>query len=73
MEPTIGRIVIFNVPEEMKPRVNFAEKLPAIIVRVWSDGVVNLKIITDGPEDIWDTSVHMGDGPHQWNWPVIEK
>ena len=70
MEPTIGRIVIFNVPEDMKPKVNHAEKLPAIIVRAWSEGVVNLKIITDGENDIWQTSVSQGNKPNQWNWPV---
>lgn len=71
MELTIGRIVIFNVPEDMKPKVNFAEKLPAIIVRVWSQDCVNLKIISDGMEDIWQTSVTKGDMANQWNWPVI--
>lgn len=65
MELTIGRIVIFNVPEDMKPKVNFAEKLPTIIVRVWSQDCVNLKIISDGMEDIWQTSVTKGDMANQ--------
>ena len=69
MEPTIGRIVIFNVPEDMKPKVNFAEKLPAIVVRVWSNGILNLKVFGDSPDVIWVTSVSQGDGPNQWNWP----
>jgi hypothetical protein len=73
MKATIGRTVIFNVPQEMRSKVNFAEQQPAIIVRAWTDTIVNLKIITDGPEDIWQTSVTMGDQPNQWNWPVIEK
>jgi hypothetical protein len=73
MKPTIGRIVIFNVPQDMKPKVNFAEKLPAIIVRTWSNDIVNLKIIADGPEDLWETSVPMGDKERNWNWPVKEK
>ena len=72
MEPTIGRVVIFNVPEDMKPKVNFADQLPAIIVRVWTEGVVNLKIITDGFEDIWQTSVAKGSDVNQWQWPVIK-
>ena len=72
MKVTIGRVVIFNVPEDLKPKVNFAEVLPAIVVRVWSDDVVNLKIFTDGPEDIWTTSIPKGTEPNQWNWPVIE-
>ena len=71
MVPTIGRVVIFNVPDDMKPRVNYAEKLPAVIVRTWSEGVVNLKILTDGQDDIWQTSVHEGTESNQWEWPVI--
>ena len=72
MEPTIGRIVHFNVPEDMKPKVNWAEKLPAVIVRVWSNDCVNLKIITDGVEDIWQTSVPKGTEVNQWEWPVVK-
>jgi hypothetical protein len=72
MEPTIGRIVIFNVPDDMKKKVNFADQLPAIIVRVWSNDCVNLKIITDGMEDIWQTSVTKGNEVNQWVWPVIK-
>jgi hypothetical protein len=72
METTIGRIVHFNVPEDMKPKVNWAEKLPAIIVRVWSNDCVNLKIITDGIEDIWQTSIPKGSDVNQWEWPEIK-
>jgi len=73
MKPTIGRIVIFNVPEGLKSKVNFADQLPAIIVRVWSANVVNLKVITDGPEDLWITSVIEGSNENNWGWPVIEQ
>lgn len=72
MEAAIGRIVIFNVPEDMKPKVNWAEKLPAIIVRIWSNDCVNLKIITDGTDDIWQTSVPKGTEVNQWQWPEIK-
>lgn len=75
MKPTIGRIVIFNVPEYIMNGINGnkSSQLPAIIVAVWSETTVNLKIITDGQNDIWATSVSQGDGVNQWNWPVIEK
>jgi hypothetical protein len=75
MEPTIGRIVIFNMPDYLKNGVNGnkSDKLPAIIVAVWSETTVNLKIITDGQNDLWVTSASQGDGPNQWNWPVINK
>jgi len=82
MKPTIGRIVIYNVSDEQKIAMensykntgkscNVQSKLPAIIVAVWSDIVVNLKVITDGNEDLWITSVHQGDGQTEWNWPNI--
>lgn len=50
MEPTIGRIVIFNMPDYLKNGVNGnkSEKLPAIIVGVHGPTCVNLKVITDG-------------------------
>jgi hypothetical protein len=75
MKPTIGRVVIFNMPEYLKNSVygNKQEQLPAIIVAVWGETTVNLKVITDGQNDLWATSVSQGDGPNQWNWPVIEK
>jgi hypothetical protein len=74
MKPTIGRIVIFHVPvAEITSKINFAKDLPAIIVRVWADDLVNLKVITDGTEDVWKTSVKIGDGPDQWSWPVKEE
>jgi hypothetical protein len=73
MKTTIGRIVIFNVPESLKPTVNFAEKLPAMIVRVWSDTCVNLKVITDGKEDLWYTSCVEGNQELGWNWPIKEE
>jgi hypothetical protein len=75
MKPTIGRIVIFNVPDYIKNGINGnkQDKLPAIIVAVWSETTVNLKVITDGQNDIWTTSVSQGDNVNQWNWPIIEE
>jgi hypothetical protein len=75
MKPTLGRIVIFNVPDYIKNGINGnkQDKLPAIIVAVWSETTVNLKIITDGQNDIWVTSVSQGDNVNQWNWPVKEE
>jgi hypothetical protein len=82
MKPTIGRIVIYNVSDEQKrimensykntgKSCNVQSKLPAIVVAVWSETTVNLKVITDGNEDLWVTSVHQGDGQMEWNWPNI--
>ena len=74
MKPTIGRIVIYHVPvSEITSEINFAKDLPAVIVRVWSDELVNLKVITDGPEDLWKTSVPIGEKGGSWSWPVKEE
>ena len=59
MTPTIGRIVIYNVTDDEKRAMedsfkntgkscNVESKLPAIIVAVWSDVCVNLKVMQDG-------------------------
>jgi hypothetical protein len=84
MIPTIGRIVIYNSTNEQLKAMedsykntgkgcNIQSKLPAIIVAVWSDIMVNLKVITDGQDDLWVTSSHLGDGAGEWNWPVKQE
>ena len=75
MKPTIGRIVIFNMTDDLKNKVNGnkQDKLPAIIVAVWSETTVNLKVITDGINDLWITSATQGDNPYNWNWPIKEE
>ena len=79
MKPTLGRIVIYHTTkqdrEEMRlhPECNIQEHLPAIIVAVWSDTCVNLKVIYDGNINVWKTSVTLGDGEYNWSWPEIKK
>lgn len=79
MKPTIGRIVIYKTTEEdrktfqaLRGNGNNVNELPAIIVNVWSDTCVNLKVIGDAPIDLWKTSMNQGDGEGNWNWPVRE-
>ena len=72
--PSIGRIVHYNVSDgdSADLKHNYSETLPAIIVRVWSDRTVNLKVFTDGPNDVWLTSRELEDEPGQegrWSWP----
>ena len=70
-KPSIGRIVHYHVGEFDSPelRHNLASVLPAVIVQVWTDTTVNLKVFTDGPVDTWKTSVVLGNDPGQWFWP----
>lgn len=83
-KPTIGRIVIYNTTEKERLHMksnseagipqNSQLYLPAIIVAVWSDTCINIKVHIDGfGTDLWRTSVSQGDGEGQWNWPKIEK
>jgi hypothetical protein len=71
--PSIGRVVHFVLPEGPHK----GEHRPAIIVRVWSDEMVNLQVFTDGQNDDaddveWVTSAHQdtsGQELRTWHWP----
>jgi hypothetical protein len=54
-----------NVVEE-------GQVFPAVVVRIFPGnphGVVNLKVLLDGPDEFWATSRHEGDEPGTWSWP----
>lgn len=51
---------------------NVQDKLPAVVVAVWGETCVNLKVITDGNLDLWVTSSQKGDNLGNWNYPIIE-
>lgn len=76
MKPSLGRIVIYRYhPTELCAHTNGAIECPAVIVRVWNERTVNLKLIEDGPMDSWRTSVLAEDEnaagtPGRWSWPV---
>lgn len=68
-EPSIGRIVHYHVGEnsvDARLKNNSASVLPAIIVSVNSEDNANLKVFTDGPEDVWVTSASRGKEPNEW-------
>jgi len=78
MKPTIGRIVIYKLSDYDKERLkgmgsgnpnNGADEAPAIVVRAWSDTCVNLRVLIDGEQTLWVTSVLLGDGPSNWQLP----
>jgi hypothetical protein len=79
MKPTLGRIVIYHTTEQdreemrLNPECNVQKDLPAIIVGIWSDECVNLKVIYDGDINVWKTSVTEGTGEYNWSWPEIRK
>jgi len=52
--------------------VQAGDIVPAMVVRVWDTdiGSVNLKVILDGPDTYWATSVTYSAGkrPRSWHW-----
>lgn len=58
MKPSIGRIVLVPVSENLN---NGAEVAPAVITRVWSDELVNVRVLHDGHDIDWRTSVKLVD------------
>lgn len=60
MNPTIGRIVHYRLNQydanEIGGNSRSGDIVPAVVVRVWSDTCVNLRVIGDGPKELWKTS-----------------
>lgn len=54
--PSVGRIVVVGVDPT---RNNGSDLAPAVIVRVWNDTMVNVKVFNDSPECQWKTSVYL--------------
>jgi hypothetical protein len=76
-----GRIVMY-VPTDKDASViigNITKILPAIIVRTWEEtsyenDEINLKVFTDGQNNLWRTSVPYDENkaPGTWHWPEIK-
>jgi hypothetical protein len=61
--PALCRMVIAaGVPHDGN---NGSDQAPAVITRVWSDELVNVKVLTDGHRDLWWTSVPLYAGPDE--------
>lgn len=60
MKPSVGRIVLFEIDPTWN---NGATVAPAVITRVWSDTMVNLRVLCDSENVLWKTSVTLVDTP----------
>lgn len=49
--------------------VTAGDEFPAVVVRVWPDGLINAQVLLDGTDTVWVTSRPEGDGPGAWHWP----
>lgn len=59
MKPSLGRIVFTRVDPLMN---NGADIAPAVITRVWSDTLVNIRVMLDSENPpLWKTSVLLFD------------
>lgn len=68
----MGRIVIYHhfVADREHSLTNGATDCPAMIVRVWDNEGVNLRLLVDGMlGNTWRTSVLEGTEPGQYSWP----
>jgi len=78
VKPSLGRVVLARVnPAEN----NGSDVAPAIITRVWSDVLVNVRVLLDGEGILWRTSVALcadeesarrpAAGGHAVYWPPL--
>ena len=76
--PSPGRIVLYRLNDYDRVVLkeagadnpnNGADEAPAMIVRVFSDTCINLRVFVDGREPLWVTSKTPGDDEGQWRWP----
>jgi len=59
-KPSLGRIVIVPVDRTCN---NGADVAPAIITRVWSDELLNVRVLLDGDVIDWKTSIKLYESP----------
>ncbi|MGW3153664.1 hypothetical protein [Streptomyces sp. NPDC001089] len=52
-------------------QVSEGQVFPALIVRLWSAGTVNLQVFLDGNDVFWATSRQEGDDVGNWAWPEV--
>jgi len=80
---TTGKAIADRIAEDKWPlgaqahignTVNEGDSFPMLIVRVWSEESVNGRVVLDGTDDYWVTSVvpAVTAAPGHWNWPPRE-
>ena len=61
-KPSIGRIVLVSADPE---RNNGADEAPAVITRVFGPDMINVRVLLDGNDVDWMTSVELHDAKPQ--------
>lgn len=54
--------------------VAVSEIFPAVVIRAWTETNGNMKVLLDGNDELWATSIDEGAEaePGTWHWPVRE-
>ncbi len=70
MKPTVGRIVHYY-PQDGDRFGTMDEPIAAVIVRVWSEECVNLRLLPDSDDSPHVSSVPLDEncGAYSWSWP----
>lgn len=78
-KPSTGQIVHFKPQAYLRDEwskygasIDEGQLLPAVIVRVWDNTCVNLRVLLDGDATPWVTSSMMGEGCYEWRWPSLK-
>ena len=50
-------------------QVSEGQIFPAVVVRAWEGGLVNLQVQLDGNDVLWATSRAQGEDSGSWHWP----
>ena len=75
MKPTIGRIVHYYPTASDHPQdflnQKLGEPIAAVIVKVWTEECVNLRLISDSDSTAWITSICYDEAHSEmsWSWP----
>jgi hypothetical protein len=62
-KPSVGRIVHVPAAALQGCQMNGADVAPAVITRVWSDNMVNVRVLLDGNDTPWKTSIALFQTP----------
>lgn len=66
----IGDIVFVVVDPRQN---NGSDVAPAIVTRVWNENSINVKAVTDGPDNLWLTSIKLVDERPDEDDPTVGK
>lgn len=71
-KPSVGQIVIVPIAALPAESNNGGDVAPAVITRVWNDHMVNVRVLLDGNDVPWKTSITLYDTSEDYAAAVEE-